>query len=200
MFHAIKVVMAKNYIDNLSKEVIKGQRTKASEGIYPSYAPIVYRNVREDHTIALEASEAPLVHQAFELAATGRHTLQYIRETLFAAGLRARRSKRMLSKSEITRVLTNPMYAGEYFIRKGVRYNATHEPIVSAELLGRVQVALGVKAKPRKTKHSFAFTGMVRCGSCESAITAERKKGKYVYYRCSAQCSAVVYLSEQAVS
>jgi site-specific DNA recombinase len=39
--HGIKVLMAKNYIDNLSEEVKKGLHTKASQGLYPSFAPLV---------------------------------------------------------------------------------------------------------------------------------------------------------------
>ena len=37
--HGIKVLMAKNYIDNLSEETRKGMTEKASQGIWPSYAP-----------------------------------------------------------------------------------------------------------------------------------------------------------------
>ena len=37
--HGIKVLMAKNYIDNLSEEVKKGQHQKALQGEYPSKPP-----------------------------------------------------------------------------------------------------------------------------------------------------------------
>ena len=43
--HGIKVLMAKNYIDNLSEEIRKGMREKAREGMWPSFAPLGYRNV-----------------------------------------------------------------------------------------------------------------------------------------------------------
>src|SRR5215213_6181870 len=47
--HGIQVLMAKNYIDNLSEEVKKGVRTKAAQGLWPSYAPPGYVNtVRSD--------------------------------------------------------------------------------------------------------------------------------------------------------
>jgi len=42
--HAIKLVMAKNYIDNLSEEVKKGLHTKAAQGLWPSFAPVGYVN------------------------------------------------------------------------------------------------------------------------------------------------------------
>ena len=40
--HGLNVLMAKNYIDNLSEEVKKGVRTKAGRGLWPSYAPLGY--------------------------------------------------------------------------------------------------------------------------------------------------------------
>ena len=43
--HGIKVLMAKNYIDNLSKETRKGMLEKAEQGLWPSCAPLGYRNV-----------------------------------------------------------------------------------------------------------------------------------------------------------
>jgi DNA invertase Pin-like site-specific DNA recombinase len=43
--HGIKVLMARNYSLNLGEETIKGMIEKARTGIYPSYAPVGYRNV-----------------------------------------------------------------------------------------------------------------------------------------------------------
>src|SRR4029079_10719629 len=43
--HGIKVLMAKNYIDNLSEETKKGMQEKAEQGIWPTVAPLGYRNV-----------------------------------------------------------------------------------------------------------------------------------------------------------
>jgi len=40
LFHGLQVVMARNYIDNLKDEVLKGMREKAEQGVYPSHAPL----------------------------------------------------------------------------------------------------------------------------------------------------------------
>src|SRR5262249_33088168 len=40
--HGIKVLMAKNYIDNLSEETRKGMNEKAAQGGYPHRAPVGY--------------------------------------------------------------------------------------------------------------------------------------------------------------
>jgi DNA invertase Pin-like site-specific DNA recombinase len=44
--HGIKVLMAKNYVDNLSEEARKGMQEKPEQGIWPSLAPLGYQNVR----------------------------------------------------------------------------------------------------------------------------------------------------------
>ena len=43
--HGIKVLMAKNYIDNLSEEARKGMQEKAEQGIWPTGAPLGDLNV-----------------------------------------------------------------------------------------------------------------------------------------------------------
>ena len=43
--HGIKVLMAKNYIDNLSEEARKGMQEKAEQGIWPTKTPLGYRNI-----------------------------------------------------------------------------------------------------------------------------------------------------------
>ncbi len=57
-----------------------------------------------------------------------------------------------------------------------------------------VQELLGRKNRPKPEKHTFAYTGVMRCGECGCMITAERKSktlkrsGEYVsytYYHCS---------------
>src|SRR5260370_7804414 len=45
LVHGINVLMARNYILNLGEETRKGMTEKARAGIYPSYAPVGYRNV-----------------------------------------------------------------------------------------------------------------------------------------------------------
>jgi site-specific DNA recombinase len=37
----------------------------------------------------------------------------------------------------------------------------------------------------QKPEQQFAYTGLLKCSHCGCAITAERKKGKYVYYHCT---------------
>ena len=77
--HGIKVLMAKNYIDNLSEETRKGMLEKARQGIWPSYAPLGFLNVlgRDGkRTIVSDQNLAPIVKRLYELYATGKHSLK----------------------------------------------------------------------------------------------------------------------------
>ncbi len=72
--HGIKVLMAKNYIDNLSEETKKGMLEKAEQGIWPSAAPLGYRNVDEANgkrVIEPDPEVAPHATRMFERYATG---------------------------------------------------------------------------------------------------------------------------------
>jgi len=56
---------------------------------------------------------------------------------------------------------------------------------VSPEIISRVRAVLSDNARPRKQKHEFAFSGLLRCAYDKCAVTAEFKKQKYTYYRCT---------------
>ena len=65
--------------------------------------------------------------------------------------------------------------------------------MITEEEYDRIQILLGRKGRPRPKSHIFAFTGMMRCGECDSMITAEEKTKHqqngnthhYIYYRCN---------------
>jgi site-specific DNA recombinase len=74
--HGIKVLMAKNYIDNLSEEVKKGLRTKAAQGLWPSFAALGYLNTRRENgkrIIVPDPVLGPIVAQIFEWFASGEY-------------------------------------------------------------------------------------------------------------------------------
>ena len=77
--HGIKVLMAKNYIDNLSEETKKGMREKAEQGHYPSFAPLGYQNNRETKRIEIDPEVAALIRKLFEWYATGDYSLLQVR-------------------------------------------------------------------------------------------------------------------------
>jgi len=73
----------------------------------------------------------------------------------------------------------------EGFRHSAKLYRGTHEIFISKDLCERVQVVLRGHHQARYGKQEIAFRGLLRCAHDNCAITAERKKGKYVYYRCT---------------
>jgi DNA invertase Pin-like site-specific DNA recombinase len=181
--HGIKVLMAKNYIDNLSEEAKKGMREKAEQGQYPSVAPLGYKNNKEKKQIELDPEAAPLVKKLFEWYATGNYSLLKIRDMAYEEGLRYRSGKKV-TKSSIESILKNPIYYGD-FLWNGKLYHGSHTSIVSKELWEAAQNAFKKSNRPKQTKRDFPFIGMLTCAHCGCAITAEIKKGKYIYYHCT---------------
>lgn len=189
--HDTKLLVAKNYIDNLSEEVRKGQTEKAEQGIWPSCASIGYINVEiasGKRGIAPDQQRADLVRRAFELYATGNYSLKQLVSQARSAGLTFRKSGRPVNKATIHGMLRNLIYTGD-FIWDGKEYKGIHEPIVSRELWDQVQAVLNKRYsnRYRPTKHELAFSGLIRCGHCGCAVVGEIKKNKYVYYHCTHQ-------------
>ena len=112
--HGIKVLMAKNYIDNLSEEVRKGLREKAEQGHYPGVAHVGYLNNRTTHRIDVDPVRGPLVTQVFALYATGEYSLKALTRKANEIGLRHWRGDRPLSKSGIHRMLGTCIYTGDF--------------------------------------------------------------------------------------
>lgn len=182
--HGIRVLMAKNYIDNLSEEVRKGMREKAEQGHWPTVAHVGYRNNTETHRIEIDPVRGPLVAKLFEWYARGDVSLKEVTRLANENGLTHPRAHRPLAKSEIHRILRNPIYAGD-FLWKGKRYGGSHQPLISKILFETVQEVFESANRPKYTKRRHAFAGLVSCGRCGCAMTAELKKGRYVYYHCT---------------
>ena len=188
LMHGIKVLMAKNYIDNLAEEAGKGMREKAEQGLWPSYAPIGYVNTaREDgkRVIEPDPATAPIITQLFKWYATGNHSLEELTRMAESAGLRSKKGH-AVPKPSIHRILQNRIYYGD-FTWKGRVYEGTHMPLVSRDLWEHAQEVLADHSggRRRTPKPDFAFSGVIRCGHCGCSLVAERKKGKYIYYHCT---------------
>jgi DNA invertase Pin-like site-specific DNA recombinase len=187
--HGIRVLMAKNYIDNLSEETRKGMLEKARQGIWPSFAPLGFLNVdgvNGRRTIAPDSKLAPVIRRMFEQYATGRFSLKQMAKIARADGLVYRKSGDSVPTSTVHKILRNRIYSGDFDF-DGVTYHGTYEPIVPRELWERVQAILDGRSakKTHKVKEQFAFSGLIACGHCGCAMVGEIKKGRYIYYHCT---------------
>jgi site-specific DNA recombinase len=186
--HGIKALVSKNYSDNLSEEVKKGKLEKAEQGHYPSVAPYGYKNNILTRLIEPDEEKSLFVKRAFELYSSQEFSLDTLREQLYEEGFRYLSSMPRIPRSNLERMLHNVLYIGDFYWNEKY-YKGKHKPIISSELFEKVQEITSNRSKGQKSKRDFQFTGLLSCPSCGRAITAELKKGKYVYYHCSnAKC------------
>lgn len=203
--HDFKLVLARNYVNNLSEEVKKGMNEKVAQGGWPGAAPLGYKNRLEDRTIVVHSEEGPLIAKAFQLAATGQYSLARLKKEMFNLGLRSKRAKKELSKSAMSNVLKNPVYSGS-ILYKGTLYPGKHQPLVDKRLFDKVQEVMGYSKAPSVGKHVFNYRGLLSCGHCGCAVTVEKKTKKsgkeFVYYHCTngkGICENVTYLREEKI-
>jgi site-specific DNA recombinase len=162
--HGIKVLVAKNYIDNLSEETRKGMNEKAEEGFFPSRCPLGYRNVTGPDgkkTIEPDPEYAPLVVKLFEWYAAGNCSLDQIAKKAHHAGFVYKKSKKPVSRAALHAILTNRIYTGK-FDWKGKIYQGKYQALVTDEMWTKVQTLLRQRGARRRhassptTSHSRA--------------------------------------------
>jgi site-specific DNA recombinase len=181
--HGIKVLMAKNYIDNLSEEARKGMQEKAEQGIWPTKAPLGYQNAdgaNGKRIIEPDPDVAPQVMKLFEWYAAGGLGLRELAKKARNAGFSYRKSGKSVPTSTVHSILRNRLYMGE-FEWNGRLYRGRHQPLVSRELWERAQDMLDGRnaSKHRRAKHDFAFSGLIACGHCGCSVVGEIKKQRY---------------------
>jgi hypothetical protein len=130
-------------LHQIRSEIAKQAMTARVEaGECPGIAPLGYRNVVIDdrRTVEVDPTAAPLVIEAFHLAAQRKRSLRKIRTELGQRGLVGRNGK-PIGVSSLQAVLTNPFYAGLIRHQDSV-YRGVHKPLVSRSLFDRVHRSL----------------------------------------------------------
>lgn len=196
----IRILFAKNYIDNLSEEVKKGQKEKIAQGWLPTKPPLGYKTVgekgRKIHVI--DKQKAPLIKKMYELYSTGNYSVKTLVEKMYEEGLRNNTGNKLV-KSRLHSLLTDPFY-----IKKnrwnGELYPGKQDAFISTELFDKVQNLLKSKTTPRYRKHNHLFKGILKCAECKGTITWEVQKG-IIYGHCNhyKNCSQKTWSKEPEV-
>lgn len=198
--------IADQFTRDLSKNVKRGLLTKLKMGWYPSRAPLGYLNTisreKGENIIVSDPERFDMVKQMWQMMLTGRYTPPQIAEIANKEWHFKTRTTRTFVGKPLARasiyknIFNNRFYCGyfEYPMGSGNWYKGMHTPMVSEEEFDRVQSLLGDnRSRPRPLTRRFAFTGLMRCGNCGAAITAEEKTKRqkngnvhyYIYYRCT---------------
>ena len=184
---------SKYYVDSLSENVKRGNRAKVERGWRPSRAPLGYKNDRETKTTLKDPDHFPIIRRLFDLALTGTYSVKNI--CLIARdewGYRTPKTKRTggtpLTIGTLYKMFSSPFYTGN-FSWNGSLYPGKHEPMITMDEWNQLQALIGRAGGEKPQKHSFPYTGMIRCGACNLMITAEHKinpyGSHYTYYHCT---------------
>lgn len=190
--------------DNKGEDVKKGLKAKAGRGWLPNGAKPGYMNdpfaQRGSKTIKSDPIRFPIIKEAWHILLTGNYApaqvMRIINEDL---GYRSPKKKRIggtpMVRSQIYTMFRDPFYYGlfEFPARSGNWCVGQHEKMITEDEFWKAQEILGRRGRPQPHKHTFAYTGMLRCGECGASITADRrikvqKNGNshlYIHYHCT---------------
>jgi DNA invertase Pin-like site-specific DNA recombinase len=177
--------------------VKRGLRARCEMGWRPSTPATGYlseKHVDKKCQVRLDPKRATVIRQIFEKVGnekwSGRQTYKWLTKT----GFKTKTGKK-LSLANLYLVLRNTYYYGEfeYPVGSDSWYQGKHEPIITRELFDKVQANLQDQYIPKTESKEFAFTKLIKCGYCESGITADEKFKKlkdggvnrHVYYMCT---------------
>lgn len=198
----LQAVMSVHYSRNLREEVKKGYYGRLKQGLCPYPAPLGYVNNGEGKPKTIDPVQGPIVRRAFELYASGRHSLETLAEELYRLGLRTRQTPKKpgglrVSRNTVSDILSNPFYIGVLHVKKTNRtFAGIHEPLVSKAIFERVQEIKSGKYVRQVRVHHFLFSRLITCGLCGRSLVGETHKGK-TYYRCHSRHKPVGLRADQ---
>lgn len=175
----IRVVMAKNYIDNLREEAMKGWNEKLAQGWLPSVPPPGYKTVSYEGKRIHVPDEAtmPIIREMFRLYLNPSHSIASIAKEMHLRGIRTRKS-RPYAKSKVQKMLNNPFYIGINRFN-GKDYPGKQETFITKELFNRVQEKMHGKRPAVLRKHNPLFKNLITCERCGGIVTWQLQKGRY---------------------
>jgi DNA invertase Pin-like site-specific DNA recombinase len=194
----IRVVMAKNYIDNLREEAMKGWAEKLAQGWLPAVPPPGYMTITENgKRIHVPNPDTKLLMQrAFQFYLEPNQSIASVADEMNRMGIRTRKG-RPYYKSQVQRILTNTFYIGINSF-DGQDYPGAQVPIIDKTVFDAVQRKMRRKLPYRFRQHNPVLKNLIYCNHCGGVVTWQLQKGHY-YGTCqrkSTACRGRVLLRE----
>jgi DNA invertase Pin-like site-specific DNA recombinase len=173
--------------DNLVSGWKTAKARAIERGAHIGPTPYGYRRL-EDGTLAVDEAAAPVVSEAFAVAA---------RDGVAAATafLTANVPERTWTNWTTRRFLSTRTYLGE--VRNGdhVRTDA-HDGVVTRAIFEAVKRILDSAVRPRRAKADFPLSGIAVCEACGGQLVGGRGGAdNRRMYRCAARCDRATVLS-----
>lgn len=181
----IRVVISKNYIDNLKEEILKGQLEKLAQGWTPGRPPAGYKTVGEaGKTIhVIDEAKARLIIMIFKKYLEADQNLNTLTKYAETIGLTSSLGHAYVRSHIAENILKNKFYIG-INTWSGKEYPGAQETFMSKELFEAVQAKMSGKAPMLQSKHNPDLKGVFYCSNCNHLITWEQHRGKW-YGHCN---------------
>ncbi len=196
--------MDEYYVLNLSENVKRGKKEKASRGEHQGYTPFGYKYDKNISSIIPNENTKDIVKFIFE---------EWIKKDTTVNGLTAKLNNMKIKTSRgsnwcegsLKVLLNNPIYIGyirytdggmkrnydnpDMIIKKG-----KHESLISQELWDKSQQKIDehnkiwFKYKKTNVKHDYWLRGLLKCSNCgKNLIMVERKSGtkRKPFFQCN---------------
>lgn len=197
-----ELAMATKYSDDLSQNVKRGIRACYEAGRINHRPALGYQLDPLTRETIPDPQRYDGVLRALHLVLSGTMSPSLVLKIASTHWHLTGLNGKPVPRATFYRMLGNPFYSGISVLRDGRRYLGGHKPMLSWSEYQALQVLLERKGRARPKRHTFALTGILKCGHCGGAITAEEhpKNGRrYVYYRCSRRRAGIV-CHEPAIS
>ena len=177
------LVMSKKYSDALSESVKRGNKHKFLERkLWNGPAKQGYLNVIDpitrEKTVTEDKDRLPLIEKAFKLYLSGSYTAMEVLDMMnndwnYRTRKTSKTGAKPLNRSGFYRMLNDPYYYGLMVRREG-SVMGSHKAIITRSEYDKINMMLGARGS-HFTRHEFPYKELLRCGECESKVTAEIK-------------------------
>lgn len=168
----IRIVIAKNYIDNLREEAMKGWAEKLAQGWLPAVPPPGYKTIvlngKKIHVP--DPATKSIIKDLLELYLEPSQSIVTITKEMFLRGIRTRKGH-AYNRSKVATMLDNPFYIG---INRfdGKIYPGKQETFIDNMLWDKVQAKLHGRQRPATIrKHNPLFKNIIHCELCDGLVT-----------------------------
>lgn len=186
MGYQVFVLMAANYANTISDNVKRGFDEKRRNGESLGHVPMGY--ITKEGEVNLDESKAILIKHLFEDYSTGNYSCKELAIKYGKLGLINKKSGKLLSNSQIDRMISHPFYYG--FIEdideddKKMERPHKYERIIDKYLFDLCQDIKKGRGyhKYKRTEEGFILKGLIKCHHCECSYSPYTKKG-HIYIR-----------------
>lgn len=175
--------------DNITERMSMGKLERVKRGYYMGggNVPFGYIYDQSSGQLNIEETQSIAIKRMFELFIEGKPISGIVEQLKKEFPV----YEDSFMDSTVRRRLQSHYYCGKQKYQDKI-YDAVHQPIISVKVFNKAQRLLQARPHSNAFNHSYLFSGLIVCHKCgktyngyESVRTANGKKYRHKYYRCS---------------